>query len=930
MKTNYSIRLYLFLLVLASIIPFVALHLFTAYRTMQQQKEMGDDMLAMLANIAAGDTQHFLYDGKVALQRIADHQSIRSLDPKQCDDALRLFTCVNPNFCSISVVTAKGKLVCTESESVSNRIDVLTDTKWLHAVLNKNAFWVSEPFVDRMTSRHVITLGYPIRDQDARVIGAIAIAVDLLDYDSVHYKSALENAGLPPGSVVSIVDRKGNVIARWPNANHWVGKKANSAEIFAGIQAQSNTQVIQAHGMDGVEKRYYVMKIPDTDWSLYIGIPVSTIVAPMREALFDTILLGVLVIVVALLLAAYISRLIRRPLGRLSEVVAAATEGNIGTRVDAGGPREFIEFGHRFNEMLTARARAEAELAEEKEQAEVTLASIGDAVIRTDAMGHVTFLNPVAEQLTGWHYAQAQGRHLFEVVKLVDSVSRSPIQTTLQQALEQGYLVSVADSTVLIRRDGKEIPVADCAAPIHDPQGALMGTVLVFRDISKTRELSAQLSWQATHDALTGLYNRRAFEHRLGKALASAHDGDVEHAVLYLDLDQFKVVNDTCGHGAGDELLRHLTSLLQSGVRSGDMLARLGGDEFGLLLVNCPLDQALRIADTFRETIQDFRFVWQEKTFLIGVSIGVVPINRDSESLGQVLSAVDAACYAAKEMGRNRVHVFESNDIELVQRIGEMHWVQRITDAFEQDRFRLYCQSIQPLHHSATPKLWGEILLRMIDENGEVLLPDAFMPAAERYNLMPSMDRWVIRSLFARLYNDPQRMEGHVYSVNVSGAALSDERFLDFIIDQFAQTKLPPACICFEITETTAIVSLPQATRFITVLKNMGCSVALDDFGSGFSSFGYLKTLPVDYLKIDGHFVVGIETDPVHGAMVEAMNKVGHIMGIKTVAEYVENDGIAAALIRLGVDFAQGFGIDRPVELTQWRARDPAEIEPLS
>ena len=569
--------------------------------------------------------------------------------------------------------------------------------------------------------------------------------------------------------------------------------------------------------------------------------------------------------------------------------------------------------------MLTARAAAEVALAEEKDKAEVTLASIGDAVIRTDPDGLVTYLNPVAEQLTGWYLAQARGRSLFEVVNLVDSISRAPIRKTLEQALKQGYLVNVADTTVLVRRDGREIPVADCAAPVRDGQGNLLGTVLVFRDISKARELSAQLSWQATHDGLTGLYNRREFERRLTEALQSARSEAVQHAVLYLDLDQFKIVNDTCGHGAGDDLLRRLTSILQGEVRGQDTLARLGGDEFGVLLENCPLDQALRVADEYRETIQDFRFVWEDKTFLIGVSIGVVPINRDSESLQQILSAVDAACYAAKEKGRNRVHVFEQNDFDLVQRIGEMHWVQRISDAFEQARFRLYYQKIQPLHHSDTIKSWGEILLRMIDENGNVLLPDSFMSAAERYNLMPTVDRWVVRTLFAQLFSDPrQSQDGHIYSVNISGAALSDEHFLDFVIEQFAQTRLPPACICFEITETMAIINLPQATRFVTVLRNMGCSVALDDFGSGISSFGYLKSLPVDYLKIAGHFVMDIETDPVHGAMVEAMNKVGHIMGIQTVAEYAENEGIVANLKQLGVDFAQGYSIGHPIEFSEW------------
>ena len=922
MKNTYSIRFYLYLLILGTIVPFVLLHLFLAYRSMQQQLTLVDNTLAMLANIAAGDTQHFLYDGKVALQRIADHQAIRSLQPTQCDDALRLFTCVNPNFCSISVVTASGKLVCTESESVTTRVDVLTDKDWLHAVLAKNSFLVSEPFVDRATSRRVIALSYPIHDSQAKVIGAIAIAVDLLDYDSVHYKSALENARLPSGSVVTIVDSMGNVVARWPNANLWVGRKANDADVFERIRAQSNAQTIQAVGMDGVEKFYNYVLIPDTDWYLYIGIPVSTITAPMRAALYRTILLGTAVLAVAMLLAGYLSGLIRQPLHRLSKVVAAATNGQIGVRADVEGPREFTEFGQHFNDMLAARARVEAALAKEKEQAEVTLASIGDAVIRTDPTGSVTYLNPVAEQLTGWHVAQAQGRPLFEIVNLVDSATHVPFSKTLKQALEQGYLVSVADTMVLIRRDGDEVPVADCAAPIRDQQGTLLGTVLVFRDISKARELSAQLSWQATHDGLTGLSNRHEFERRLAESLSNAREHDSQHAVLYLDLDQFKVVNDTCGHGAGDELLRRLTSLLQSEVRGHDTLARLGGDEFGVLLENCPLDQALRVANEFRETVQDFRFVWEGKTFLIGASIGVVPINRDSEGIPQILSAVDAACYAAKEKGRNRVHVFEPDDLDLIQRIGEMNWVQRISNAFEQTRFRLYYQTIQPLHNSAVPKLWGEILLRMLDENGDVLLPDAFLPAAERYNLMPTIDRWVIRTLFARLYTDSkQYSEGHVYSVNVSGAALSDEHFLDFVIEQFAQSELPPACICFEITETMAIINLPQATRFVTVLKNMGCNVALDDFGTGISSFGYLKSLQVDYLKIAGHFVADIETDPVHCAMVEAMNKVGHIMGIKTIAEYVENDAIAASLKLLGVDFAQGFGIDHPIDFDEWRAQ---------
>jgi diguanylate cyclase (GGDEF)-like protein/PAS domain S-box-containing protein len=922
MKNSYPIRLYLFLLVLGAILPFVVLHIYLSYQNMRQRLAATDSTLAMLTHIAAGVTQHFLYDGEIALQRISDHKAIRSLQTKQCEDALRLFTCVNPNFCSISVVTVKGKLVCSESGAMTNRIDVRTDMQWLNEVMTKKTFIVSGPIMDRSTSRYVVILGYPIYGPHANLTGAVAIAIDLLEYDSVHFTSAMENAGLPPGSVVTIVDTMGNVLARWPNAKQWVGHKVNDSEIFRRIQAQPKSQMIQAHGMNGVEKLYRYISIPQTNWTLYVGIPMSMIVTPSRQAMYHSIMLGAGVLVLALLVAGYLSGLIRRPLRHLSGVVTATIHGDKDQRVLVQGPREFAEFSEHFNDMLIALARSDAALAKEKEQAEITLASIGDAVIRTDANGLITYLNPMAEQLTGWYFAQAKERWLFDVVKLVDSVSHVPIQRTLDEAIKLGYLVNVADSTVLIRRDGRHIPVSDCAAPLRDRQGNLLGTVLVFRDISRTRELSAQLSWQATHDSLTGLYNRHEFERRLLEALRSAREEGRQHAIMYLDLDQFKIVNDTSGHSAGDDLLRHLTSLLQSEVREQDTLARLGGDEFGVLLENCPLDQALRIADQFRETIQGFRFVWQDKTFLIGVSIGVAPVKHDSESLTQILSAVDAACYAAKEKGRNRVHVFDQDDVDLVHRIGEMHWVQRITDAFEQDRFRLYCQTIQPLHSNGSPKIWGEILLRLIDEDGQLLLPDAFLPAAERYNLMPTVDRWVVRTLFAQLSSESRySMSDYLYSVNISGAALSDELFLDFVIEQFTQSKLPPEVICFEITETMAIINLPQATRFVTVLKNMGCSVALDDFGSGISSFGYLKTIPVDYLKIDGHFVVNIERDPMHAAMVEAMNKVGHIMGIKTVAEFVENEIIAAQLNRLGVDFAQGFGIGRPIALDAWQAR---------
>jgi len=916
-RNHYSIRAYLILLVLGVMVPFLALHVALLYHHTQQDKDMAERAVVALANVAAGDTEHFLYDAKNALQRIARQPAVLSLDQPRCHSYLRAFPCINPNFCSISVVTRSGQLVCSESEPPAKAVNVAAEKTWLPRVVQGKGFVVSEPFIDPDTSRHVIVLGYPLTNEHSVTIGAVAIAVDLLDYDSVHYKNALANAKLPSGSVVTIINSAGYVIARWPNAAQWVGAKVGEVEIVRRLHATHSESVIQARGMDGVEKLYGFVHIVDTDWYLYTGIPTAAIVAPSVDLLIRNALLGAVIALLATLLAIYLSGIIRRPIRTLAKVVSVAAQGSMEVRVPREGPQEILEVGERFNEMLVARTKAEEALAEEKERVEVTLASIGDAVITTDAAGNVTYLNPVAERLTGWNTVQAKGLSLFKIVNLVDTASRTPLQKTLAQAIEDGFLVSVADSTILIRRDGQEIPVADCAAPIRDRAGHLVGTVLVFRDISRAQDLTSKLSWQATHDALTGLVNRAEFEARLGLSLSSARQEARHHALLYLDLDQFKIVNDTCGHTAGDELLRRLTALLQIKIRGNDTLARLGGDEFGVLLENCPLEQALRIADELREIIQDFRFAWKDKTFNVGVSIGVVPIDAYSEDLAHILSAADAACYTAKEKGRNRVNVYQRDNLDFAQRLGEMEWVQRITHAFEEQRFLLYCQPIVPLGVvGPNGDRQQEILIRLRDEQGEILLPGSFLPAAERYNLMPTIDRWVIRTLFMQLSAHPHAMHSsELYSVNISGHALSEEHFLDFVIDQFAQSKIPAARICFEITETAAIANLTQATRFITQLKKMGCSFSLDDFGTGLSSFTYLKNLPVDHLKIAGSFVADILTDTMDCAVTEMINHIGHVMHIKTVAESVENLAILAKVRSLGVDYAQGFGIAHPMLL---------------
>lgn len=563
--------------------------------------------------------------------------------------------------------------------------------------------------------------------------------------------------------------------------------------------------------------------------------------------------------------------------------------------------------------------QAANQLFKEKELAEVTLHSIGDAVITTDADGVIEYLNPIAEQYTGWTSAEAEGKHLGEILRFINGYTREAEEDPISECLRLGRIVALKDNTILRRRDGQEIAIEDSAAPIHDSEGRIIGAVMVFYDVTANSSTRHLLAHYATHDALTGLANRREFDRRLTGLLTRARRRGEQHALCYIDLDQFKVVNDTCGHVVGDKLLCQLTYLLQRHVRDTDTLARLGGDEFGLLLNNCPLERAQRVAETIRNVIKQFRFSWEGSSFDLACSIGLVPITADSISPAEILSEADAACFAAKEKGRNRVQLYQPGDAELARRHGEMQWVSRLQLALRENRLELYCQDIVPLGGDAPHH--REILLRLRDEYGGMVSPMSFIPAAERYNLMPEIDRWVIRSVceWIRSHDDPD--DGLVYNINLSGASVSDCRNLrDFIVGTFREQGVAAQRVCFEITETAAVRNLVEATELISELKKLGFRFALDDFGSGLSSFMYLKALPVDFLKIDGNFVRDMVSNPVDHAMVEAINRIGHVMQLRTVAEFVEDDTILGQLRALGVDYGQGFGLDRPRPLRAPRA----------
>ncbi|HUW29037.1 MAG TPA: EAL domain-containing protein [Sulfuriferula sp.] len=563
--------------------------------------------------------------------------------------------------------------------------------------------------------------------------------------------------------------------------------------------------------------------------------------------------------------------------------------------------------------------RAEEALFQEKERAQVTLESIGDAVITTDAAGRVEYLNPVAAQFTGWSAVEAQGQPLQQVFNIINETSREPAENPVARCLREGHAVGLANHSILLRRDGSELAVADTASPIHDRHGKTTGVVMVFHNVTQERKLAQQLSYQATHDALTGLINRRDFEQRLERALANARAEGVEHALCYLDLDRFKVINDTCGHAAGDQLLRQLSALLLDQMRSRDTLARLGGDEFGLLLEHCHPKQAMRIAEQLLQAVQQFKFVWEGKVHSVGASIGVVPITAASENLSAVLRAADAACYTAKGKGRNRVYVYQTDEAELAQRNSEMQWVARITQALEEDRFGLFCQPIAELVPHAGERAHYEILVRMLEPDGQVIAPEAFLPTAERYNLMPAIDRWVVRRVISWLAVQPPESEQRaaIYSINLSGASLADHAMPDFIREQLVLNQVPGNMLGFEIAEATAIANLTQAAHFFHEIRNLGCRTTLDNFGSAMFSIASLNVLQMDYLKIDGNFIKDIAQDRIAQALVDAINQVAHEMSARTVAGWTESPASLGTLQEIGVDHVQGYVICRPRPLAE-------------
>jgi len=563
---------------------------------------------------------------------------------------------------------------------------------------------------------------------------------------------------------------------------------------------------------------------------------------------------------------------------------------------------------------MTPRRSTQAP-AQDRSRALATLDSVGEGLITTDGRGRIDYMNPAAETLTGMTNAAAAGKFFADIASLVDEGSRKSLGDPVRQCLGTGARVTLGRRALLLsKQGGDEFHIELSAAPIRSVNQEITGAVILLHDVTEMSGIARQMSYQASHDALTGLVNRREFERRLQEAVETAHGGQTSHVLCYLDLDRFKAVNDTCGHLAGDNMLREIATLLKEQVRDSDTVGRLGGDEFGLLLIGCPLEKARQIAEDVTHAVNDYRFVWKDKIFNVGVSIGLVEIGQESGSLDDVMSAADSACYVAKKQGTMHVHVYSARDEAAARHRGEIQWLQKLQTALRDNRFELYVQPI--VSTSDTGEATGpalEVFVRMTDGEDAAVGPSQFLKTAERYRLMPLIDRWVVQTALAAIGRGGLRVpEGRSVAINIAGQTLGDSQFLEFVVDCFDRTGVPPSQVCFEVTENSVVTNLDYARRFIGVLHGMGCKFALDNFGSGLGSFSNLKTLAMDYLKIDGSFMRNIARDTVNQAMVTAMIKLARTLDFKTIAEQVEDSASLEAARKMGIDFVQGYIIGRP------------------
>jgi diguanylate cyclase (GGDEF)-like protein/PAS domain S-box-containing protein len=759
----------------------------------------------------------------------------------------------------------------TARGAVHDKVTHVTDRHHFQASWTRPGLAVTQPVYAEALKRWLVPAGKQLRHPDGVFAGAVLLAFD----------AALLTEGFKvnehEGNVVGVVGADGVFRSRLSDGRQTAGDLIDGDRRVRASARTERSMKPTPSITDRVVRFTSVSQIPGYDLYAMVAVPASTSMAAY-EAL------------------------------RAKSLAAAGAAALVIVAITLVLTRQT----RRLRRTVVEKEQAELRVFHEKELLEVTLRSIVDGVATTNYQGRITYLNPAAEEMTGWPAAEAIGKPLAEVARLIHAHTREPLAHGLAELARPGAEVRPSRDSVLVHRNGVPRSIEDSAAPILGRNGVAVGAVLVFHDVSPAKKLAAEMTYQANHDLLTGLVNRVAFEMRLDAALAI--DGpEAAGVVMFLDLDQFKVVNDTCGHAAGDQLLKQVTALLTQEIRKQDTLARLGGDEFAVLLESCPLEPALRVAEAMRRRISELQFVWEGRSFQFTVSIGLVPFKAHQYNRSDLLRVADSSCYVAKEAGRNRVHVYDEADTAVATRNGELDWFSRLQKALTQDRFVLYAQRIASIQEHGGGYESVEVLIRLQDDEGKIVAPMAFIPAAERYGLMPSIDRWVISKAlkmhagFARHYKLPAR-----FSINLSGASMADPTLVDFVRRQLRTHRVKPELVCFEITETAAVANFDVAVQLMNGLRDLGCRFALDDFGAGMSSFTYLKRLPVDYVKIDGAFVKDMSKDEVDFAMVEAIHNIAHRMGLRTVAEFVQNDTTIEMLRGLGVDYVQGYGVEKP------------------
>lgn len=919
-QSGWPIRVQLALLVMALAIPLAGLLAYTIYADFQTDLRQAGESALSLAQITAADTSSYLQNRQGVLARVAERPRIRAMDPDQCDPVLQDFRDLDSNFNNVVVINQDGRVMCSAIPMPADKTLNYAKGDNFQQVMRQNRFVIGKASFGAISQKWILPLAYPIRDASGGVKGLLGAAIDL-----VHYMPVTGGAALPDRTTITLVNSSGVVLAHSRDPEKWVGANVSETGIIRTVLKQREGAARTAGIIDGRDTVQGFSPVPGSDWYALVGIPTDVVIAGSRAAAWRDGALGLVVMLAATLLAYLIARRIERPVSTIAQAARAVSQGRLNTRLSLEGPAEIGDVTRQFNEMIEVRERAEKSMREAAEHLQLAMDAAGMASwewdIGRDRMSYSETMGPLFGLEKGAGFADYAA-----FIAAIHPDDRGVAKRIIGQAMKSS--VPYSAEFRVIWPDGSVHWIVEKGLTLQDASGKPERMIGISMDISERMRTDEHMRYLATHDPLTGLVNRREFENRLQAALKRARSRNNQYAVLYLDLDQFKVVNDTSGHFAGDELLRQLSALLASRIRETDTLARLGGDEFGVLLENCPLENARRVAEELRRTVTDFHFVWQEKGFTVGVSIGLVPITDNSLNLEQILSVADAACFVAKDKGRNRVHVHQSGDIALAQHQGEMEWVSRIHKAFTESQLRLYFQPIIPIAGSENG-LHFELLVRMQGADNVLIPPMAFIPAAERYGMMPSIDRWVIQTAFLAFDHRLRRgqlKDIHACAINLSATSLNDEGFLDFVREQFVVFNVSPQTICFEVTETAAIANLVQARHFIKELKTLGCRFALDDFGSGMSSFTYLKNLEVDYLKIDGSFVHDMARDPIDRAMVHAINDIGHVMGIKTIAEFVESEDILKHLKEIGVDYAQGYGVAKPVPLEEMVSQSPSHL----